>query len=168
MSTAVVPIRPLMPQLHISTVEQILPVVAPLSAEHERSNCRNKPYGGLWTSTYADGKSHWVEWLEGEWESQLHSNWFVLHPSPDARVLVIDEDSVDVIPRKQVPDGHFYPRRYNESGPIDWLALASEYDGVHLPRRCNHYMDPLYEFYGWDCESTVWFRWVFEKVERVK
>ena len=51
----------------------------------------------------------------------------------------------------------------------DWSLVAERYDGVHLTdegqwaTRLSH---PL-NLYGWDCESTLWLRWVFDSVEEL-
>lgn len=48
---------------------------------------------------------------------------------------------------------------------LDWHAIAQDFDGVHLTERgqaLTRFSDP--SLYGWDCESTAWFRWVFTDV----
>lgn len=53
-----------------------------------------------------------------------------------------------------------------------WLKfseMAKQFDGMHLTdngqwaTRLPPFDSP--NLYGWDCESTLWFRWAFDKVE---
>ena len=44
--------------------------------------------------------------------------------------------------------------------PIDFEAASKRYDAIHLTGRGQqetHLSHPL-SLYGWDCESTLWFR----------
>lgn len=123
-----------------------------------------KPYGGLWTSTYDFRHgSGWVQWCLGE---EFHvpkgGRWdgVVLTPRDDARILTIDtfEDLQQA--------NHKYP----DTSPIskitphlDYTHIAQDYDGVHLTEEGQwrtRLTFPL-SLYGWDCESTLWFRWCF-------
>lgn len=72
----------------------------------------------------------------------------------------------------QVPDGEkhcvTYEARRFDGGPSKKEAIAKKYDAVHLTSegqwRTRHSTPNLY---GWDCESTLWLRWKFEKVEYI-
>jgi len=53
---------------------------------------------------------------------------------------------------------------------MDWEEIAKHYDGVMLTEAGQvhtRYSRPL-SLYGWDCESTVWFRDVFEGVKKIE
>lgn len=43
---------------------------------------------------------------------------------------------------------------------LDWESIAREYDGVYLTARMLEHdlLKPPMAFYGWDCESGVWFK----------
>jgi hypothetical protein len=137
---------------------------------------RPKPRGGLWTSTWHEEYGGgWVQWcLSEEFEcDRSDPTWpkcWLLDPAPDARVYTIDSyaDLQALVDR--------FPHRYDYEdrgfgAHVDlqprWLSVAEHYDGVHLTdagqwaTRLSH---PL-NLYGWDCESTLWFRWSFERVE---
>lgn len=125
-----------------------------------------KAGGGLWTSTYAkEYYSDWVLAYEDMWgiPSQGLDGW-LLTPTPHARIYTVDS----------LADLHWLHERYeiqNELSSfmkrLDYEKMAVDFDGMHLTRkgqwdtRMSHPID----LYGWDCESTHWFRWCFETVE---
>ena len=129
-----------------------------------------KPDGGLWTAqwdeTYGGG---WAQWcIAEEYGVGSDRSWphvWLLTPDPEARILVIDtyEDLERVFERW--PDRH-EDISWREGYPA-WLEIAEEFDGVFVTEdgqwrtRLTH---PL-SLYGWDCESTLWLRWCFERVE---
>lgn len=133
---------------------------------------RAKPKtGGLWTSTYHDEHgSDWVQWcLSEEFECDRSDPTFplwTLEPEPVVRVYTIDTygdlaQLVDEYPhRKHFPDRGY--GAWSDAKP-NWGAIAKDFDGVRLTRhgqsetRLTHPLD----LYGWDCESTLWFRWAF-------
>jgi hypothetical protein len=50
---------------------------------------------------------------------------------------------------------------------FDFEKLAQDYDAMHLTKRGQIETRFSYDvnlWGGWDCESTVWFRWVFAEV----
>ena len=56
---------------------------------------------------------------------------------------------------------------------LDWEQIAREYDGVRMTnkrqwttRMPRDIKDMNLSLYGWDCESTLWFRDVFSKIEK--
>jgi len=123
---------------------------------------------GLWTSTYTPGQlSGWIEWCyaEGYTPGWDRPEAFVLTPLK-ARIIVVDSevDFAAVVERYLVKDS-----RYAETmlTPLNFSLMAEEYDAMHLTevgqwrtrfgfsRNFNH------SLYGWDCESTCWFRWKF-------
>lgn len=132
-----------------------------------------KPKGGLWTSSYhPQTGSGWVQWCmsehfkvpeDGSWES------CVLTPRSDAKILVVNtyDDLLSIIEKYPDPQG-LTLCGYTHTA-IDFEKMSLDYDAMHLTEdgqwetRLTH----PHSLYGWDCESTVWFRWVFEKVEYV-
>jgi|SRR5580765_3814057 len=111
---------------------------------------------------------------------------FLLDVDPDVRVYVIDtyadlERLHDAFPFCVARIGDsprlLDPTPHLRSGPIarmpwcgvDWLAVAARHDGIHLTDRGQgdtRLTMPL-SLYGWDCESTIWFRWAFTRVTPV-
>ena len=128
-----------------------------------------KPVGGLWTSTYTpeeEYQSAWIEWCireEPEWIKDV--NFFLLVPKEDAQIYVIDcyEDLEQLYSKFGIS---------SEVGltVMDWEEIAKHYDGVMLTEAGQvhtRFSHPL-SLYGWDCESTVWFRDVFEGVKKIE
>ena len=122
-----------------------------------------KPWGGLWTSTWRpEGGTEWTEWCQAEHFGTPYAKAWLLWPSKSARVAVIDrlEDLGGLI---QAFPG---PTWGGRSG-IDFEAAALELDGIHLTSEgqwATRLTQP--NLYGWDCESTLWLRWVFDRTER--
>lgn len=135
-------------------------------------NCLGvKPEGGLWTSTYTRGKgSGWTRWCEGEDFGVPHGQWqgYLLSVDPAARVVTIDSAN-DLMTLLQYDFARRTPfGGYHRVVP-DFEKLAKFYDGMHLTDRgqwATRHSIPA-NLYGWDCESTVWFRWVFTKVRPI-
>ncbi|HEX6620421.1 MAG TPA: hypothetical protein VF024_12215 [Solirubrobacteraceae bacterium] len=127
--------------------------------------------GGLWTSTYEPGGGHlsaWAQWCLSEEfginrADPVWTDCYVLRPML-ARVVRIDsyDDLAWLVER--CPGGALLPGRGREFP--DWMAVARIADAVHLTEqgqwatRLSH----PYNLYGWDCESTLWFRWMFDDV----
>jgi hypothetical protein len=64
-----------------------------------------------------------------------------------------------------------YPRMLCGRRGLDFKRLSEEYDGLHLTN--EGYMQTrsrrsVPTLIGWDCESTLWFRWVFRQWAQVK
>lgn len=122
--------------------------------------------GGLWTSTLVRGNSSsWVEWCINEEFSNPRRGW-ILTPCENARVYTINS-----LPDLEHLYNHFplvndYASKYGIKY-LDFELIATTLDAIHLTEegqvetRLSH---PL-SLYGWDCESTLWFRWVFEEVK---
>lgn len=129
---------------------------------------RMKPHsGGLWTST-ADGihGSGWVQWCLGEdWGVPSDGLWSTsyLEPEPAARILTINSYADLEAAYTRWPD----PYPTGDGGHLAWHEVARDFDAVHLTERGQwdtRLTHPL-SLYGWDCESTVWFRWAFVRVD---
>jgi len=151
-----------------------------------------KPGGGLWTSSFHEGTSGWVEWCRGErfrTERVRRPRQWLLDPL-DVRVFavasaddverVFDEYGVDYRERLGLP-------RLDDGGPfsdvfprwhywtLDWERFVADWDALWLaspwipigeePLAMPLRMESVM-FYGWDCESTWWARWSFENVRR--
>ncbi len=122
-----------------------------------------KPLGGIWTSTLSRGKSDWVRWCI---ESGM-DHWvedcinYVLFPRK-CNVITISslEDLEKLIAR-------FPTKIMTGNDHICFETVAKYYDAIHLTskglRECH--LSYPYDLYGWDCESTIWFRWCFKKVK---
>ena len=95
------------------------------------------------------------EWLEKR-------KAVIVKVKKDARILTIDslEDLIklcDDYPGKVID----FLKTYRF---IDWEKVSKNYDGVYLTEKgqmATRWSQP--SLYGWDCESTLWFRDVFEK-----
>lgn len=120
-----------------------------------------KPYGGLWTSSYHEGSSGWVEWAQGENFKSYRHAW-LLRPV-EARIFELDGRNAltELIQRYSLRDS------FMREPMVDWQALARDYDALWLPD--THLRMESMLVYSFDCESTIWFRWCFQgKPERVE
>jgi hypothetical protein len=158
------------PQLHITPCADLIEQIAPVS----NKDARCKPFGGLWTSSYVNGSSAWIEWCEAEEFGDPHgANRFLLYPKADARILVIDSladleralsDYGSVCVKSAVMGAPYF----SQDRRPDFEEIARHFDAMHLTeegQEATRFTEP--DLYGWDCESTVWFRWAFDRVERI-
>jgi hypothetical protein len=133
-----------------------------------------KPRGGLWTcQDDPRGRSHWREWNRSEGCSFTRGMPTWRLTVPEARVYTIDT-YVDLCtalrrwPHHRYADSRFHSLR--EEVEINFEAMAAEYDAVELTEegqwrtRLSH----PHNLYGWDVPTILWFRWMFEGVERVR
>jgi len=135
----------------------------------------SKPLGGLWTSTFTPNDtlcSDWLSWCYTnmpEWLPESDSCCWVLFPSPNARIYEVDKED-DYISLFKL--GYGYYNDFVNKWCIDWEKLSKDYDAFHLTERglveCSSVFfesnyPELCSLYGWDCESTLWFRWKFDK-----
>lgn len=97
---------------------------------------------------------------------------WILRPHADARILHLDgHDDLEGLhaayPRCFGPYATLLsPGRHGSFCSIDWVRVSQDYDAVHLTHAgqwATRMTSPL-SLYGWDCESTVWFRPVLECV----
>jgi hypothetical protein len=153
--------RVLPPQLYVGDQETLERKVWPVRNDPQQLG---KPRGGFWTSTYdLDYGSAWVSWCVAyRYNDPLELHWTVLHARKSARVAVIDSASrlAALIER--------YPRILRQRRGLDFERLSKEYDGLHLTTDGyiqTHSKRSGSKLLGWDCESTVWFRWVFSRME---
>jgi hypothetical protein len=125
-----------------------------------------KPRGGLWTSTYDPiYGSAWACWCVAYRYEPFDLHWTVFSIPKSARIAVIDShtDLVRLIER--------YPRILRGRKGLDFERLSTEYDGLHLTN--EGYLKTRSarsgpSLGGWDCESTLWFRWIFSEWHEVK
>jgi hypothetical protein len=131
-----------------------------------------KPNGGFWTSTFKWGgpyASEWIDFVTTEMTSEDVSKKpiYLLTVKPTARLYTIDsyKDLKRLIEK--------YPfvvqaRRFDSFTQTfpDWEAISKDYDGVHMTSKGQGEtrLSRPYSLYGWDVESTLWFRNVFDKV----
>lgn len=125
-----------------------------------------KPTGGIWTSTFRKRGcgSDWIRWMYQEsYFHKGHTTMWILTPK-DVNVYTIDtyEDYLYLFERYGIR---------NNIWRLDWEKVAKDYDAVHVTyhgqtvTRLSRGHDDI-DLYGWDVESTIWFRWCFEKVEK--
>lgn len=123
-----------------------------------------KPSGGLWTSTYdTSAELGWEWWCLTEMPHWLTDTGYLLTPCADANILTIHGED----------DARLFGEKYGDEDKkefcisIDWGAVASDCDGLRItnPYSPGVRFGPVMAFYGWDCESTWWTRWVFETDE---
>ena len=133
-----------------------------------------KPTGGLWTSTYTPNDEYpsaWVKWCikeQPEWIKDI--NFFLLIPKENVNVFIIN--SFDDL--KYLCERFIWPKADSISdvkifAPLDWEEIAEYYDGVMLTEKGERETRHSYpSLYGWDCESTLWFRNVFKEIKKIK
>lgn len=127
-----------------------------------------KPKGGLWTSTWLGEPkvSGWAEWCRSESFSIGDSRVWLLTPKADARIANVDgmADLKALLLRYPLHLGKAYDHFFQ---PLDFERMAQDYDGMHLTDEgqwATRLTQP--SLYGWDCESTCWFQWAFDRVEQ--
>ena len=131
----------------------------------------NKPNGGLWTSTYQreTDDSDWLEWCKVEQPDWIPETRWLLYPKDGLRILRIDSLSdlkKALVDFRATRGPAFLSTRF--FAILDFEKLSQEFDGMHLTRKGQaetRMTEP--SLYGWDCESTLWFRWCFDRVEAI-
>lgn len=124
-----------------------------------------KPEGGLWTSSYRDESSAWVNWMQAE-------QWY---NHSDATAWLLTPDDPDIYQIDTLTDLKVLASEFpNEDSPLsytalDYEAIADVFDGIWLTQQGQwqtRFSHP--NLYGWDCESTLWFEWCFENAEPIE
>ena len=138
------------------------------------TNYSMKPRGGLWTSTYSeDDLCEWYQWClsdgEGEW---VRDNLlWVLFPR---RSNIVTIDHYDDLLRLARVYGQQEPLASNWTRCLlDFEAMVRDgIDAIHLTEHGEHgtrygpgFSLDKWNLYGWDCESTLWLRWRFQRIE---
>ena len=125
-----------------------------------------KPKKALWTSTYIDKESisSWYLWCCME-DFELKDCLYLIEPKSNIKVVELNdvEDLLD-LPTVRV---------FNQV-TLDFERIAKRgYFGIHLTKEgfwsikdlsIYHLNSVVSSFWGWDCESTVWFNtdWINE------
>lgn len=146
---------------HLRPVENVPRDIVELGMDAE------KPYtGGFWTSTY-DPKSRSSNWTQDEygrsWTRGSQRKAYLLYPRV---VRVFSIDGVTDLQRAL----QIYPLPGSDGRSIDFEAMSEDYDGLHVTKKGERLVsvsDPV-SLPGWLTESTLWFRWVFTKVEEIE
>lgn len=134
---------------------------------------RSKPDGGLWTSP--EGSEYgWIDWLrDNEYleRPSWHSGfWYRFHVDGEPNLLVVDSpEAVNrtmerwSLPDSLVPDLDDFALRTLDHESI----CAAGYDGLWLTHEAESYCRWQMQMimYGWDCETVLWYRWCFDRVE---
>lgn len=152
----------------------ITPVVGRRLAWHKPAN------GGLWTSTFGETDG-WIDFMDSEQhyfdQDPEQWRWWLLIPRPQARIYTVD-DRDDLIKLVNAYPGTSSVRNGHEARLTktldlfgrfpDWEAVSKDYDGVHLTSRgqgaTRSPIEGAPNLSGWDCESTLWFRWAFSAI----
>lgn len=124
-----------------------------------------KGKGGLWTSTFENGRSDWVEWCEREgfFTTDTYDGW-ILTPNPNIKLITID--SYKDLENLFV---NFSIELDNKHKILDFEKMANSFDGIHLTHKgqSETRLSYPYNFNSWDVESTNWFRWCFDEVKYI-
>ena len=162
------------PQLWCTYKKERLVKVKIYPIKNKVAPTTNKPDGGLWTSTFTPNDyycSDWLAWCATcapEWSPKSEDQCWVLIPSKSARVVEINSER-DYL---NLMRNFAYYNEIIAKYTIDWEKLAKFYDAVHLTdnglievgkAEFEFAYPQLQGLNGWDCESTIWFRWVFDK-----
>lgn len=128
----------------------------------------NKPeVGGMWTSTLGDPDG-WVGFCDNElWHPAgvplSRQSYWALTPSSDLDVVTID--SLADLKRTQARwswHGEYQTVAVRKWG-LNFEQMASQgVDGIRLTAEGQWATRLTWpSLYGWDCECTLWLRWVF-------
>lgn len=154
------------PQVYLGPARPSADKFRPAVSLQNRCGGAKPDAGGFWTSSPTEAISGWAEWCASEsFATGPHECW-LLTPEPDAEVAQID--SLDDLTHL-----HYLYGRSTDLGSgyfrhlLDFGLIAERYAAVHLTEEGQwrtRLSDP-YDLYGWDCESTLWLRFAFVKVE---
>lgn len=123
------------------------------------------PLGGLWTATWLanERSSDWAKWcIQEKFRPIKPEQFWLLEPDKSARIYEVDSlsDLIELQSLYSLQLGNYYDT-------LDFEAMSRDWDGLHLTlagqQRTRHTMPNLY---GWDVESTCWFRWKFSEVKK--
>ena len=140
----------------------------------------HKPKGGFWTSTYTPKDRHissWVEWCSSEQPDWLKGKYYILYPKKEIKIYKINNyDDLKYIFEKYPYYNKEHEAILRHQHFIDWEKVAKDYDAVQITEKgeliargnCTFFLQDGYSLYGWDCESTVWFRNVFDEIKLLK
>lgn len=152
-------------QLHLSNAPALRQEVIPVT-NSDRNHRKPRVGTGLWTSTWL-GAEQTSAWATHEQAKGRYS--FLLTPTADARIATID----NLADLKRLLKGYrrkaFGQYSYlEEFDYLDYAHMSQDFDALHLTvqgQRKTRLTIP--DLYGWDVESTLWFRWCFAHVQRI-
>ncbi len=151
---------------------------------------RKPAMSGMWTSTFDPSEDHMSDWIryctnENDLLTGVR-HVQILKPKKEARILELDLHVLkNVIYKKYMMEPvmlqtEFLGEWNMLEHEIDFEKLSQDYDAIHYVPGCltigldiMDAMDVRFNnpFTAWDCESTLWFRWMFEDnviVKKVK
>lgn len=135
-----------------------------------------KPNGGIWTSTFdPEYVCSWHRWCVSEMPDWINGKSIYTLEPVSAKVYVID-CRTDLL---QLTNKYGLLKRLGGSNGwrifgLDFESMVRDgIDAVHLTEAGEwqtRYGGGMYSLndwnlYGWDCESTIWLKWCFQKVE---
>lgn len=126
-----------------------------------------KPKGGMWLCPATSGH-RWKHWCASEqFHTDVYQQEWTLKVKEGTRFLVIDThaDLVELL-AEYGKETQLDPYIRLSEWSIDFERIAQDYDGIWLTEN-GQWATRLSEpnLYGWDLESILVFRWVFEEVE---
>lgn len=136
-------------------------------------NANVKPRGGLWTSTFdVQYKNRWVEFCEYDFTCNVPDNrWdgYILIPHKRARIYTVNSHKdlmklLEKYPYQPYRNMYGFPFLAEKLYP-DFERIKRDYDAIRITDE-GQWATRLTEpgLYGWDFESTLWFRDCFTKV----
>ena len=161
-------------QLYLSRTKHLQEEVTPVR-NHPSMAFLKKPIPGtgLWTSTWREDTrdSAWTEWCFYEdFDEPLKKYWWLLIPRKNCHIYTINtlNDLHHLLASYRLDIPAY--RHYGDLGlTLDFERLSQDYDGLWLTeegQQATHLSHPC-NLYGWDAESTLWFRWCFEYYELI-
>lgn len=136
----------------------------PVEFDRTRRYAQRRPIGGIkpagfWVSVDGEDDCPWPAYLH-EWGEPLGQWAYRVELDPDARIRHISSpQGIDLFHEAYAVQTSF-EREYqirHDSWPIDWTAVAEDYDGVIIaPYQWVRRMNPHW-YYNWDCSSGCLF-----------
>ena len=130
-----------------------------------------KPSGGLWTSTYTDNSSAWVDWCISENFTDPYANdWHIVYPKQNLKIIEIDNyHHCEMLFEKYLSSSSLMQTGLGAS--LDFEKIAADgFDAIHITQQgewATRLTRP-WTLYGWDCESTSWLKWSFVRKRCIK
>lgn len=131
-----------------------------------------KPGGGLWTSSHLLGEdepylSDWVRYSTEDGFGPGEFRAWRLVPRDDVKLLEVDTFADLASLHNFYGEVHYLTPQY-EQYVLNFERMAKAgYDGFHLTYQgqiATRLSQP-FNLYGWDCESTLWFTWPFNRAD---
>ena len=138
--------------------------IEPIKNRTKYEGVWNKPFGGLWTSSYDLENPNFCEW--GDFAFGKPISVYLLQIEITGEIYEIDsyEDFMILLNMYPLCLEHFPDKELN------FEAIFKNYQAIHLT--CKGQAETRLEFpynlYGWDTESTLWPKIVLKGVEILK